>query len=104
MEKQSSFRILQSSDLNSSITTNPLSHFRYRLVPSLDLNDFDNYSIESSNIHPECEEILKCSLVDKDFDMFEQVLWLIKDEKNQYTRKALIMKYISLCSFSSQFD
>jgi len=63
----------------------------------LQCNGFDRYSTESSNIHRECEEILKYSLDDHDYEMFEQVLWLIKDVKDQYTRKALIMKYISLC-------
>ncbi|CAF5215608.1 unnamed protein product [Rotaria magnacalcarata] len=29
--------------------------------------------------------------------MFEQILWLIKDENNLYTRRALIKKYIRVC-------
>ncbi len=29
--------------------------------------------------------------------MFEQVLWFIKDQDDQYTRRALITKYIRVC-------
>jgi hypothetical protein len=32
-----------------------------------------------------------------DFEMFKEVLWLIKDEDDQYTRRALITKYIRVC-------
>lgn len=103
-EKFYCLEFLQLSDVQSSTSTNPLSNFRYNLIPDLDLNGFDKYSVEPSNIHSECEEILKCSLQDKDFEMFEQVLWMIKDEKNQYTRKALIMKYISLCLWLISID
>jgi hypothetical protein len=37
------------------------------------------------------------TLIYSDFEMFEQVLWFIKDEDDQYTRKALIIKYILVC-------
>lgn len=90
---------LQSSDVHSSASTNPLSHFRFRLIPNLQSNGFDQYTLDSSDIHSECEEILKCSIMQHDFEMFEETLWLITDEKDQYTRKALIMKYIRLCSW-----
>ena len=42
------------------------------------------YSLISNSLH-------------SDFEMFEQVLWLIKDENDQYTRRALIGKYIRVC-------
>ncbi|CAF3798980.1 unnamed protein product [Rotaria sordida] len=84
-------------DTHLSSSTNPLSHFRYRIVPNLELNGFDKSSSISSYIHPECDEIINCALTTNDFEMLEQVLWFIKDESDQYTRRALIIKYIRVC-------
>ncbi|CAF3333083.1 unnamed protein product [Rotaria socialis] len=87
---------LEVPDTYAVSLTNPLSYFRFRIVPNLELNGFDR-SLGSLQIHPECDHFIECALSTNDFEMFEQILWLIKDENNLYTRRALIKKYIRVC-------
>ena len=54
---------LQTADSHSTASANPLSYFRSRIIPNLQLNGFEKFSFHTSQIDNECEEILKHALI-----------------------------------------
>ncbi|UJR36781.1 hypothetical protein I4U23_029494 [Adineta vaga] len=89
----------ENQDAQSSTSTNPLSHFRFRIIPNLEFNEFDKSFSKSSNISPEWDHIMNCTLTTKDFEMLKQSLWFIRDENDLYIRRALTTEYIRVCCY-----
>lgn len=83
-----------SSTSSSTTTSNPLSHFRTRIVPNLELNAFDKPLPFLITIKTECEQMIDLAVKTKDFDMFKEILWLIRDENHRETRRSMIKTYV----------
>ncbi|CAF0873185.1 unnamed protein product [Adineta ricciae] len=91
----------ENQDTQTSSSTNPLSHFRFRVVLDLKCNEFDKSLPTTSNISSEWDHIVNYALTNKNFEMLKQSLWFIRDQDDMCIRRALITEYIRVCCYTT---